>query len=576
LEENIKYHTGLLSLELCDDPRPKLRRIPRKPFRLPSLPPTPQTPPRYPCIELAILGNVGSCPPPKVPQAVDPNEKLGASGYGTKGYIPAGTLIPYRINFENLGPGSVPTPAQPATAPAQRVEVTDQLSDNLNWNTLEFTEFGFGDMLVTVPAGRANHFDTLSLTYNNKTFDVQVELTFDAETGMVRAVYQTLDPGTSLPPEVLTGFLPPEDGTGIGQAHFSYTIQTKAGLATGTELRNIALIRFDGQTSIATNQVNPQDPSKGTDLAKEARNTIDSGSPTSSITSLPAQQNAIFTVNWSGADDTGGSGLAGFHVFVSDNGGPFTAFQTNTLTTSASFTGQAGHTYSFYTVATDNVGHVEAVPGTPDASTQISTHPWHNVVNSLDVIGPGGQPDGIVVPGDALEIINYINAFGAGEVPSSAISGPPYYDTSGDDHVAPADALAVINFINAFGSGLPGPAGEGEGSAARPSTGLVAVTAMNAAAQLADVVLSAVVFAEASNTSASQPPLAPVPSPSILAPRRPSDQEGSPPAALAPSSRVSLGKVSTAALDEFFTELASKPGNRSRPTARLRQLCRHV
>src|SRR5205807_1603423 len=146
-------------------------------------------------------------------------------------------------------------------------------------------------------------------------------------------------------------------GTGIGQAHFSYTVQPKASLASGTELRNIALIRFDGQTYIATNQIDPQNPAAGTDANKEAINTIDSGVPTSQVAAIPALENANFTLKWSGADDTGGSGLAALDVFVSDNGGPFAPFQTSTLHTSALFTGQAGHTYRFYSVATDNVGH---------------------------------------------------------------------------------------------------------------------------------------------------------------------------------------------------------------------------
>src|SRR6185312_1230684 len=108
------------------------------------------------------------------------------------------------------------------------------------WDTFQFTEFGFGDTLRTVPTGRADDFETVPMTYNNKTFDVQVELMFDSTTGVVSAVFQSLDPTTLLPPDVLTGFLPPEDGTGIGKAHFSYTIKPKAGLPTGTELRNVA------------------------------------------------------------------------------------------------------------------------------------------------------------------------------------------------------------------------------------------------------------------------------------------------------------------------------------------------
>ena len=48
----------------------------------------------------------------------DPNSKTGPSGFGTQDFVNPSDLFPYRVNFEND-----PT----ATAPAQRVDVTDQL-----------------------------------------------------------------------------------------------------------------------------------------------------------------------------------------------------------------------------------------------------------------------------------------------------------------------------------------------------------------------------------------------------------------------------------------------------------------
>src|SRR5437868_8118586 len=118
------------------------------------------------------------------------------------------------------------------------------------------------------------------MTYNGQTFTVAVTLTFDPVSGLIHAVYQSIG-GNGLPPDVLTGFLPPEDGTGRGVGHVSYTIDPKAGLATGTKIRNIAVITFDTNEAIATNQIDPHDPSKGTDPTKEALVTIDAGGPTS-------------------------------------------------------------------------------------------------------------------------------------------------------------------------------------------------------------------------------------------------------------------------------------------------------
>lgn len=266
----------------------------------------------------------------------------------------------------------MPTPANPATAPAQRVDVTDQLSANLDWSTLQFTEAGFGDTVITVPVAGNYYFTTVPMTLNGTYFEVEVELSFDTTTGVVTAVFQAIDPATSLPPDVLTGFLPPEDGTGIGQGHLGYTIRPKAGLPSGTELRNVAFITFDNQEIIATNQIDPQDASQGTDPAKEALNTLDTAGPTSSVAPLTAARTTTsFTIAWSGSDDAGGSGVARYDVLVSDNSGAFTPFVTGTTDTSVQFTGQFGHTYAFYSLATDNVGHVEAAPATPDAVTTL-------------------------------------------------------------------------------------------------------------------------------------------------------------------------------------------------------------
>jgi hypothetical protein len=71
-------------------------------------------------------------------------------------------------------------------------------------------------------------------------------------------------------------------------------------------------------------------------------------------------------------------------------------------------------------------------------------HAWQNSRLRLDV-----TDDDHVVAGDALAIINYLNAFGAGELPQRETIEPPYYDTDGDRQVAPRDALDIIDAINA-------------------------------------------------------------------------------------------------------------------------------
>ena len=200
------------------------------------------------------------------------------------------------------------------------------------------------------------------MTYNGETFLVEIELGLDLPTGQVTAVFQSIDPTTGLPPgNVLTGFLPPEDGSGRGQGYFSYVIQPLPNLATGTQIRNVALVTFDANGAIATDQVDDEDPSKGIDSEKQDLNTIDASPPTSSVRPLPAAETSpSFSVSWSGQDDSGGSGIASYNIYVSDNGGPYTLWQSETTQTSATFTSLSGDTYGFYSVATDNVGNVES------------------------------------------------------------------------------------------------------------------------------------------------------------------------------------------------------------------------
>ena len=73
--------------------------------------------------------------------SIDPNDKVGP-GFGPDGFVQAGALLPYRVDFEN-------DPS--ATAPAQEVVVTDQLSSDLDWSSFRITEVGWGDLVLAVP-----------------------------------------------------------------------------------------------------------------------------------------------------------------------------------------------------------------------------------------------------------------------------------------------------------------------------------------------------------------------------------------------------------------------------------------
>jgi len=125
--------------------------------------------------------------------------------------------------------------------------------------------------------------------------------------------------------------------------------------------------------------------------------TIEPGAPTSSVASLPAVENsASFTVNWSGQDYAGGSGIADYNVYVSDDDGAYALFESDTTATSATFTGQDGITYAFYSVATDNVGNQQATPTMAQATTLV------DLPATATIVSPGANP--LFAPVDQLTV----------------------------------------------------------------------------------------------------------------------------------------------------------------------------
>ncbi len=96
---------------------------------------------------------------------------------------------------------------------------------------------------------------------------------------------------------------------------------------------------------------------------------IDSTPPVSHVAALPATEaSPNFSVQWSGTDAT--SGLRYYTIYMSDNSGPFTPWLSQTTATQAWLAGFLGHTYKFYSEATDVAGNVE-VKTTPDAFTTV-------------------------------------------------------------------------------------------------------------------------------------------------------------------------------------------------------------
>ena len=114
--------------------------------------------------------------------------------------------------------------------------------------------------------------------------------------------------------------------------------------------------------SAAVDMGNNREPDRG---APDTCTTVDATPPGSRVASMAAYQPAIsFEVSWSGLDAV--SGIKYYDVFSAMDDGGFEKWQERTDKLSAQFTGEDGHAYAFYSVATDNAGNVQETPGDKD------------------------------------------------------------------------------------------------------------------------------------------------------------------------------------------------------------------
>jgi hypothetical protein len=303
------------------------------------------------CIKQYAKQCVSSTVPLVMP--TDPNNLSGPSGIGVQRWLSGSQALTYVISFEN-------EPA--ATAPAQQVVVTQPLGSNVDLSTLAILSIvipnGSSNVQVPIvpgsfnPAAGVDEFMTNVDLRPAQSLVVNVDAKLNRTTRTLTSTFTSIDPTTGLPPfNPLVGFLP----AGAG-ANFSFRVAPTLGLGTGTQIAEQATVVFDGQAPMST---------------QTWTNTIDNTNPVSRVSSLPATSSCpTFRVGWSGGDV--GSGLQGLTVYSSDNGGPFIPWLSNTTAATGTFTGSVGHTYSFYSIASDLTGNVEPTKISAEASTSVT------------------------------------------------------------------------------------------------------------------------------------------------------------------------------------------------------------
>ncbi|MEI6852832.1 MAG: T9SS type A sorting domain-containing protein [Bacteroidota bacterium] len=267
----------------------------------------------------------------------DPNEKAGPTGFGSQHYIIPGETLNYMIHFENL---------DNATASAQDIIVIDTLDANVDWKTFSM------DGSSHIPS------------------DLQI----DTVHGIIKWIFN----GINLLPNVT----PPE-----GEAWILYHVNQNNNLSTGTQIRNKASITFDVNQPMITN---------------EWINIIDRGVPESAVKLQTTYLDSTsYRIYWSGNDDFLGSGIKEYSVYYSDNLNNPYCLLIKTTDSSTVFTGIKDSTYYFYSIASDNVGHIESPPASYDLE-----------LKTIDITGVSelGQKNGYnIFPNPATETITIEN-----------------------------------------------------------------------------------------------------------------------------------------------------------------------
>jgi RNAse (barnase) inhibitor barstar len=274
---------------------------------------------------------------PKALNPRDPNDIIGPTGFGENHWIAISNPLKYTIRFEN---------AATATAPAQDVIITQQMDDDLDWRTFRIDDYGWSGDIYSLAGDKAFYSTRLDLTATKGIY-VNVTASIDITTGIATWKLSTIDPKTGEAPiSPLTGLLPINDANGAGEGFVSYSIKAKKTAKTGDIINAKATIIFDTEEPIDTPAI---------------FNTLDASTPESRVQPLSATTDATeFLVSWSGTDV--GSALANYTIYVSDNGGAYASWKRDTQLTEEVYKGVAGHSYKFYSVATDNAGNTQATP----------------------------------------------------------------------------------------------------------------------------------------------------------------------------------------------------------------------
>jgi hypothetical protein len=276
----------------------------------------------------------------------DPNMIVGPSGNDMAGWITRAQKLRYNVHFENDSTLSI--------APARTIIITQQLDSTINPSSFRLGSFGFGSFTFNPPENRSYYQQRLDVRDSLGVF-VDVAAGLDVTTNKIFWSFRSIDPATGEPPtDPLRGFLPVNDSLNHGQGFVSYTVEPKSTTKTGDIVHAKASIIFDYNDPVETN---------------EWLNAIDAIVPVSHVKpTVIAVDTSSLRVCWSGYDDSTGSSIRDYSLYVAIDTGAYSLFSSGLTDTSTIYPALLGHTHKFFTIARDNAGNIESMKTSAEAT----------------------------------------------------------------------------------------------------------------------------------------------------------------------------------------------------------------
>ena len=271
-------------------------------------------------------------------------------GAGSEGFVTTDNRLPYTIQFaQNTN----------ASSSVHSINIVSQLDEDLDARSFRLGDLQIGDITVNIPEDRATFTGDFDFTAS-KGFILRVTAGIDPLSNVANWLLQAINPETG---EIMTnpeiGLLSPQLVDNLNNGFVGYSILPQSDLETGTAITANARILYNNAPAIDTGDV---------------VNIIDSQAPTTNLTVESLNQENNYLVTWEGIDNTDGAGVNSTTVYVSNDSGEYTIWQqttnnqTNeeeaigqqqTINNQAVFIGEAGSSYEFIALTTDNAGNRE-------------------------------------------------------------------------------------------------------------------------------------------------------------------------------------------------------------------------